>query len=168
LAEYSEVDDYRDGSYKSFAKNFISDILGIKKEKPVFEIDVSQIPDLVPIICVAAVNTNAVTRIINAKRLRFKESDRIKTSCEMIKSIGGLIFEQDEGIIIHGSENELPGGTVNSYGDHRIAMAAAIAALKTKNGVVIENYNCVDKSYPHFFVDLESVGGKTDELNMGE
>jgi len=147
--------------------NILFNILGKQKEKAVFEIDASQIPDLIPVICVAAASTDAITRVINAGRLRLKESDRIKTTCELIKSIGGTVAEKKDGMIIRGNGNILNGGEVDSYGDHRIAMAAAIAALRTKNGIKIKNFRCIDKSYPKFFDDFKSLGGTADELNMG-
>lgn len=167
LNEYSRFNESHEAEKNLTGGSILLNILGKQKEKAVFEIDASQIPDLIPIICVAAANTDAVTRIINAGRLRLKESDRIKSSCELINSIGGTAVEKKEGIIIRGTDKPLKGGVVNSFGDHRIAMASAIAALRTVNGVTIKNYGCVDKSYPKFFEDLKAVGGKTNELNMG-
>lgn len=130
------------------------------------EIDASQIPDLVPIICVAAANTPAVTRIIKAGRLRLKESDRIASSAALIRSIGGNAEETQDGIIITGSATRLKGGSAASFGDHRIAMAAAIAATATEDGVTITDYKCVDKSYPEFFDDMKKVGGAAYGVNI--
>ncbi|MHB1483983.1 MAG: 3-phosphoshikimate 1-carboxyvinyltransferase, partial [Saccharofermentanales bacterium] len=84
------------------------------------EIDASQIPDLVPIIAVAAANTKAVTRIVNAKRLRLKESDRLRSTAQLITDIGGDITETDDGLVIHGG-GKLTGGIIDSFGDHRIS-----------------------------------------------
>lgn len=132
------------------------------------EIDASQIPDLVPIICVAAANTPAATRIIKAERLRLKESDRIASSAALIRSIGGNAEETQDGIIITGSASRLKGGRAASFGDHRIAMAAAIAATATENGVTITDFRCVDKSYPEFFEDMKKVGGVVNGFNIRE
>ncbi len=167
LREYSLFNETSGKEKQETHSNILFNILGKQKEKAVFEIDASQIPDLIPVICVAAANTDAITRIVNAGRLRLKESDRIKTTCELIKAIGGTVAEKKDGMIIRGTDKMLNGGEVDSHGDHRIAMAAAIAALKTRNGIKIKNYKCIDKSYPKFFEDFKSVGGIADELNMG-
>ncbi|MHB1454497.1 MAG: 3-phosphoshikimate 1-carboxyvinyltransferase [Saccharofermentanales bacterium] len=130
------------------------------------EIDASQIPDLVPIICVAAANTPAVTRIVKAGRLRLKESDRIASSAALIRSIGGIAEETPDGIVITGSADRLRGGRASSFGDHRIAMAAAIAATATEEGVTIADFKCVDKSYPEFFEDMKKVEGAVYGFNI--
>jgi 3-phosphoshikimate 1-carboxyvinyltransferase len=139
--------------------NVFNDVWGRSCENPVFEIDASQIPDIIPIICVAAANIKSTTKIVNAKRLRYKESDRITSVCDMIRNIGGTIVDMKEGMIITGTGQKLKGGTVDSYNDHRIAMAAAIAALNTREGVRLKNHQCVKKSYPHFFRDFTLTGG---------
>ena len=123
------------------------------------EIDASQIPDLVPILCVAAANTPVRTRIVHAGRLRLKESDRIASSVALINAIGGSAEETDDGILLAGSDRPLRGGYVDSAGDHRIAMAAAIAATVTREGVTISDPRCVNKSYPDFFKDLAQTEG---------
>ncbi len=63
---------------------------------------------------------------------------------------------------------KLAGGTADAFGDHRIAMAAAIAALSTQRGVAIKNYQCVNKSYPSFFEEFKRIGGHCHELDMGK
>ncbi len=126
--------------------------------------DAADIPDLVPIISVVATACKGETRIINAQRLRIKESDRIKSVCEMITSVGGKAEETDDGIIIHGGEM-LKGGTVNGYNDHRIVMAASILSSLCENGVEITDYKAVEKSYPHFFEDFNKMGGSAYVLN---
>lgn len=168
LRELDKINDSKESSTKTPHRNFLCDILGIKSEKAVFEIDASQIPDLIPVICVAAANTNATTRIVNANRLRYKESDRIKTSVMLVRGIGGVVTEEENGLVIYGSGELLAGGEIDSFGDHRIAMAGAIAALKTQKGVLIRNADCVDKSYPEFYEDLRSAGGVINEFNMGK
>jgi 3-phosphoshikimate 1-carboxyvinyltransferase len=122
-------------------------------------VDASQIPDLVPILCVAAANTPIRTRIVHAERLRLKESDRIASSVSLINAIGGHAQETADGIFIVGSDTPLRGGRVDSVGDHRIAMAAAIAATVTLEGVTITDARCVNKSYPTFFMDMTKVEG---------
>lgn len=121
-------------------------------------IDVKDIPDLVPIISVIASGRCGVTYIENAARLRIKESDRIKTVCEMINNLGGTAKELPEGLIIEGT-GSLKGGTVDSSNDHRIVMATAIASTLCTEPVVITDAAAVEKSYPTFFEDFEKLGG---------
>lgn len=140
-----------------------------------YEIDAAQIPDLVPILAVAAAATPAVTRISHAARLRFKESDRLEATAAMLQAIGINASAEEEGLLIQGTGNngEKPdaglfrGGTVDSLGDHRIAMAAAIAALPTERGIVLRHAEAVRKSYPEFFNDFKRLGGHVDELDLG-
>ncbi len=137
----------------------------VKKNKlNAITVDASDIPDLVPIISVVATACNGDTKIINAQRLRIKESDRIKSVCQMITSVGGSVTETDDGMIIHGGRS-LNGGTVQGFNDHRIVMAASILSILCKNDVVITEYKAVEKSYPHFFDDFNKMGGKSNVLN---
>ena len=126
---------------------------------PVISIDVSEIPDLVPAISVAAAATDAVTIISNASRLRLKESDRIVSTAQLIRSIGGTAEETSDGLKITGHDGLFRGGHADPFRDHRIAMAAAVAGTYSLNGVSISGYNCVAKSYPDFFEDLIKAGG---------
>jgi 3-phosphoshikimate 1-carboxyvinyltransferase len=129
----------------------------IKKSKlKAIDIDISEIPDLTPILAVLLSLSEGTGRLTNGDRLRYKESDRIKSTVALINSLGGEALEEDSTIIIQGKEL-LNGGHVYSYNDHRIVMAAAIASLKTKEKVSIEGYEAVNKSYPDFFEDLQSI-----------
>ncbi|MBQ3184000.1 MAG: 3-phosphoshikimate 1-carboxyvinyltransferase [Clostridia bacterium] len=125
------------------------------------EIDAEHIPDLVPILAIYAAGKNKTTRIYNVSRLRIKESDRIKSVCDMISSLGGDIEATDNEMTVHG-KGYLEGGVVNSYNDHRIVMSAAIASTICKNKVIIRGCEAVNKSYPLFFKDFNSLGGKAD------
>ncbi len=125
------------------------------------EIDAEHIPDLVPILSVYAASKKKNTRIYNVSRLRIKESDRIKSVCDMITSLGGDIKANDNELIICG-KGYLDGGTVNSYNDHRIVMSAAIASTICRNKVIIHGAEAVNKSYPLFFEHFNSLGGKAD------
>lgn len=122
------------------------------------EIDAALIPDLVPILSVAACKANGVTKIKNAERLRIKESDRLKTVFEMITNLGGDITELSDGLIINGT-GSLKGGRVDSFNDHRIAMSAAIASIICERDVIITGAQAVEKSYPKFFEDMAALGG---------
>ncbi|MBQ8765571.1 MAG: 3-phosphoshikimate 1-carboxyvinyltransferase [Clostridia bacterium] len=127
-------------------------------------VDASDIPDAVPIISVVATACNGDTQIINAGRLRIKESDRIKSVVEMLLSVGGSVEETDDGMIIHGGK-ELTGGKVNGYNDHRIVMSASILSSLCKGDVEITDSNAVGKSYPDFFADFNKMGGNANVLN---
>lgn len=122
------------------------------------EIDMSQIPDLMPILSVAAASGRGVTRFVNAGRLRIKESDRIATVAALINNLGGHAEEQPAGLTIY--PTGLRGGTVSAAGDHRIAMSAAIASTVCRESVTIVGAEAVEKSYPAFWADFRALGGK--------
>ncbi|MEG1361064.1 MAG: 3-phosphoshikimate 1-carboxyvinyltransferase [Lachnospiraceae bacterium] len=122
-------------------------------------IDVTDIPDLVPILSVLAASRKGRTRIINAARLRIKESDRLVAVHDMIEALGGRIIEEQEGLTIDG-KGGLTGGTVCSQNDHRIVMAAAIASSLCREPVYIVGAEAVAKSYPDFFMDYKQLGGE--------
>lgn len=130
-------------------------------------IDASQCPDIVPILTVLAALSEGETRIINASRLRIKESDRLKAISTELNKLGADVKELEEGLVINGVES-LTGGIVDSWNDHRIAMALAIASIKCTGNVTITNSDVVNKSYPHFWQDFKSLGGKINEFNMGK
>lgn len=127
-------------------------------------IDASNIPDAVPILSVVASACDGETRIINAQRLRIKESDRIKSVVDMLNSVGAEAEETDDGLIIKGNGN-LQGGLVNGYNDHRIVMSAAILSCICKGNVDITDYKAVEKSYPDFFKAFNEMGGNADVIN---
>jgi 3-phosphoshikimate 1-carboxyvinyltransferase len=124
------------------------------------EIDASEIPDAVPVLAVAAAAAEGVTRIYNAARLRIKESDRLSSVSNMINNLGGVCTETEDGLVIEGRGTPLRGGTVDSCNDHRIAMAAAIASVICREKVTIIGSTAADKSYPTFFEDMKSLGGR--------
>ena len=113
------------------------------------EIDAANIPDLVPILSVAAAVSQGETKIYNASRLRLKESDRIESVCAMLRALGASVTETEDGMVIQGRE-KLLGGNVDSYNDHRIAMSAAIASLTCESAVKIDRFEAINKSYPTF------------------
>ena len=121
------------------------------------EIDAGDIPDLVPVLAVTAACAEGSTRIVNAGRLRLKESDRLSAVAQNLRAIGGRAKETPDGLIIEGTS--LSGGTVDCFGDHRIAMAFAVASLACKEPVTLLGAECVNKSYPEFFDDFQSLGG---------
>lgn len=116
-------------------------------------LDARNIPDLVPILSVRAAVSTGDTVISGIERLRLKESDRVKSVCDMINNLGGQASSDSSCIYIKGTGGVLSGGTVDSYNDHRIAMAAAIAASFCENDVKIIGSDAVAKSYPQFYDD---------------
>ena len=127
-------------------------------------VDAGDIPDAVPIISVVASACDGETRIINAGRLRIKESDRIKSVVDMLTAVGGKVEETTDGMIIYGGA-ELKGGTVEGSNDHRIVMSGAILSILCKENVTITDYKAVEKSYPHFFKDFNKMGGNANVIN---
>jgi len=123
------------------------------------EVDATDIPDLIPVVATTASVAKGTTVIKNAARLRFKESDRLATTCAMLSAMGADIRETEDGLIINGVE-QLTGGETDSYMDHRIAMAAAVAAVVSTGEVKITGAHAVRKSYPTFWDEYVKLGGK--------
>ncbi|MBQ2827635.1 MAG: 3-phosphoshikimate 1-carboxyvinyltransferase [Clostridia bacterium] len=130
----------------------------LENEKGKITIDVSDIPDLVPILAVKASTRKDTTEFINAERLKIKESDRILSTVTMINSLGGKAEGTDNSIKIYGM-GAFKGGKVSAFNDHRIVMSAAIAAAYSEGNVIIDGAEAVNKSYPHFFEDYKKLGG---------
>ena len=131
-------------------------------------IDASQCPDIIPVVSLVAALSKGRTEIINAKRLRIKECDRLHAIYSELTKLGAQIVEKEDSLIIDGVE-ELEGGVeVWSFKDHRIAMTLSIAATICKKPIIIKDYNCVAKSYPNFFEDYKMLGGDVSECNMGK
>jgi 3-phosphoshikimate 1-carboxyvinyltransferase len=114
------------------------------------------IPDLVPVLAVVAAAKKGAT-FTGIHRLRLKESDRVASIMAMIRALGGKAEATENTLTVYGTG--LLGGTVDSFGDHRIAMAAAIAATVCKEPVTILRAECVKKSYPGFWEDHCRLGG---------
>ena len=123
-------------------------------------VDLSNCPDLGPIIALLASLSSGTTKIINAGRLRIKESDRIESTVETLLKLGANITSTKDSITITGRKSLKGDVLLDSYNDHRIAMMIAIAALRCENPIKLSNPQAVNKSYPHFFEDYVKVGGK--------
>lgn len=143
----------------------ICDWLHIVNTLDEVNIDASDIPDLVPILSVlaSARRKGAVTNILNAERLRFKESDRLRAVSEVMNGLGANIEERSDSLVIYGVER-LRGGIADGYNDHRIVMMASAAACIAEGPVEIRGAEAVNKSYPTFFDDYESLGGEVKWL----
>jgi 3-phosphoshikimate 1-carboxyvinyltransferase len=121
------------------------------------KVDASNIPDLVPILAVLATQAEGVTQIYNAGRLRKKESDRLSSTSQELRKLGAKIEETNDGLVITGP-TVLHGAELNSHDDHRIAMAGVIAGLVSDRPTMVNNIECVRKSYPYFIRDLRAIG----------
>lgn len=130
-----------------------------------YRADCSDIPDLVPILAVLGAFGSGESVIYNAQRLRIKESDRLVTTAAMLNELGGDVAVTEDGLIIRPT-GRMHGGTIDSAGDHRIVMAAAIAATKTDGAVIIRGAEAAEKSYPDFFKDYIHLGGKANVIDL--
>ncbi|MEA5048582.1 MAG: 3-phosphoshikimate 1-carboxyvinyltransferase [Eubacteriales bacterium] len=122
------------------------------------EIDVADTPDLLPVLAVLGACARGETRLVNAARLRLKESDRLASVSDMLRALGGDVLELPDALVIRGGV--LHGGAVDSRNDHRIVMAAAVASVCCSGEVTIFGADAVQKSYPAFFSDFNRLGGK--------
>ena len=121
-------------------------------------IDASQCPDIIPVLTVLAALSEGKTEIINASRLRIKESDRLKAISTELNKLGADVREKDDGLVVY-SKKDLEGGEVDGWNDHRIVMSLAIASIRCKNEVTIIGSDAIKKSYPTFFDDFAKLGG---------
>jgi len=126
------------------------------------DIDISDCPDLAPVLAVWLSGAGGVLR--GCKRLKYKESDRAEASVRLLTALGG--HARCDGDTLFVDKAAFAGGNVDSFGDHRIAMAAAIAATAAKDRVSITGAECVEKSYPAFWSDYESLGGITEKIRI--
>ena len=126
-----------------------------KRELTGFDFDATQRPDLFPILAVLGANCEGTTHIRGMNRLVYKESNRAEAIVSEYTKLGMDVALEDDVMTVRGGS--LSGGTIDSCNDHRIAMAAAIAALAASGPVTITNAQAVTKSYPRFWDDLDSI-----------
>ena len=110
--------------------------------------------DELPLIALLCAFADGESRITGAKELRVKESDRIRTTAELIRNLGGDCEELPDGFIIRGKK-KLQGGNIDSYLDHRIAMTGAVGLIASENGGEIYRPECCAISFPDFFQKLD-------------
>ena len=133
-------------------------------------IDATHVPDLVPALAVAAASRPTRTVITGAARLRLKESDRLQSVADMLAALGHGVAITPDGLIIDGGPPqpcEAPVRTVDGANDHRIVMAAAVAAAHADRPVRVTGAQAVEKSYPDFFRDFEALGGNAHVEHAG-
>jgi 3-phosphoshikimate 1-carboxyvinyltransferase len=121
------------------------------------DVDARNIPDLVPVCAVLACYAKGTSKIHDAHRLRYKESDRLMSLYLELKKMGAEITMDESSLTVKGP-CALRGAVIDPHNDHRIAMACAVAALGASGETRIQNAECVRKSYPRFFSDLRLLG----------
>ena len=121
------------------------------------DIDMSDIPDLFPIVCVLMSTAEGTSRLYGAPHLRFKESDRIALTENMLRTLGADITGTEDGCVINGVER-LRGGRIYHNGDHRMMMSAAVASLISDGDVVMEDDGCWNVSFPGFPETMRGLG----------
>lgn len=125
--------------------------------------DVSQSPDIAPILAILAAFSEGRSEITNASRLKYKESNRLLSTYSTLKSIGVTVEMTEDELVIDGIEN-YAGAQFDSFNDHRIVMAAAASSVRSSKQIVIKDAQAVNKSYPDFFTDLLSLGAAIDYI----
>ena len=128
------------------------------------QLEAEKIPDLVPIVAALASVCEGETVINKAARLRLKESDRIKAVADALQTLGATLETQEDGFVIHGKPH-LKSGICDSQNDHRIAMMCAIISGACENEIIISDAQSVNKSYPHFWADLVTLGKKVEVVH---
>ena len=145
-------------------RRIVSALAELRSSEGECVLDAGDIPDLVPTIAACACAAGKELRVTHAERLRIKESDRIATVRQALNALGGDVSETPDGLIVH--RRKPTGGEVDAAGDHRIAMMAAVASAGCTREVVIHGAEAVNKSYPGFWRDFASLGGRV-ELTEG-
>lgn len=128
------------------------------------ELDCMDTPDLVPILSVAAAVAQGTTVFTNVGRLRFKESDRLAAMKSVLSAFGIDSAVGEDTFTVYGGE-PVAKATVDSFGDHRIVMSAAVLSSVASGVTAIEGSGCVAKSYPSFFEDFAMLGGEVEGEN---
>ena len=135
-----------------------ADILVEKSPMQAIELGGDVVPamiDELPLLALLCAFAEGESRIYDAKELKVKESDRIKTTAELINALGGECIPTEDGFIVRGKK-KLSGGKVNSYLDHRIAMTAAVGLIASEKGGEIADEQCCAISFPDFFDKIEA------------
>lgn len=125
------------------------------------DIDMGNYPDIVPTLSVVAATIPEKTTIRNIGHLRKKESDRLTSLSSELKKMGASVVESKDSLSISGGK--LIGATIDPHNDHRIAMSLAVAAVGASTPTIIQNSQCVNKSYPAFFTDLANLHISVEE-----
>ena len=131
------------------------------------EVDCQEFPDLVPVLAVLAALSEGTSRLTGLERLKIKESDRLLAIATELETLGAVVRRGETWLELDGVDC-FQGGTVDAWNDHRIAMSMAVAALASREPVILTGAGSVRKSYPEFWSDYRALGGMTDEWNLGK
>ena len=144
-----------------------AEILSLYQNDGDITVDASGIPDLIPALAMAAAFRPAGRVIFaNAGRLRLKESDRLATTHQLLRSLGAEAETGEDFLAVTGTGGLPGGGIADCCNDHRIAMSGAVAAALSENGAVLLGTECVGKSYPAFWEDFASLGGRAETIAL--
>ena len=121
-----------------------------------FEIDLTDAPDLFPVLAVLASGAKGVSSLLGTNRLLNKESNRLQSICEMLE-VFKVNFKLDGNALLIEGTGSIQGGTIKTYDDHRMAMAAICAGTISKTPITIENEKCIQKSYRNYFQQMDSI-----------
>lgn len=131
------------------------------------ELSLSDTPDLLPPLALyAALQAGKTTRFTGCAALRHKESDRLTATAEILNALGGRVTAEPDGLTVKGVAQLRGGATVDSRGDHRMAMLAAFGALFCARPVTLTGGECVAKSYANFWRDYRALGGAAEEASL--
>ncbi len=142
----------------------VADLVVESSELSSVDVDGDMVPliiDELPVLAVAACFARGTTSIRDAQELRVKESDRIATTVRELSALGASIEERPDGMVVHGT-GRLTGNAGRSHGDHRLAMALAVAGLVSQGDTVVEGAEAADVSYPQFWEHLRGLSGKAE------
>ncbi len=133
-----------------------------KTQLNAFEFDANECPDLFPPLVSLAANCSGTTKLYGVGRLKHKESDRATVLKEEFTKLGISVVLDGDCMLVTGGQ--IKAATMYAHNDHRIAMTAAVAALNADGPILIENAECIAKSYPGFYEDFASIGGDVSEM----
>ena len=146
--------------------DFISEIDNWTKNEKLI-LDGSETPDIIPILSLKACISKKEIEIVNIARLRIKESDRLSATVQELSKLGFDLIEKEDSILINSRKNFIYNSkeivSLSSHSDHRIAMTVAIASTCYEGEIILDNLDCVKKSYPNFWEVFLSLGGKIYE-----
>ena len=145
-------------------KGFV-EVQGIKDELKPIDMDLKDNPDLIPVMAVVSCFASGKSIIRGTRRLTFKESNREKALLEELSRMGAKIKFTKDAIEVKGVKS-LKGAELDSHGDHRIAMACIVAALKAAETTTVKGVECINKSYPDFVKDIINLGAEVDERKL--
>jgi 3-phosphoshikimate 1-carboxyvinyltransferase len=127
------------------------------------EVTAAEVPNVIdelPLFLLAAAKAEGVSRLRGAAELRAKESDRLRAMAALLQALGIRVTEHPDGMDVSGNPDAWEGGSVATEGDHRVAMAGAIAGAASRKGTTIDDAGCIAVSYPDFVRDLEALEGR--------